>query len=53
MNYMLCGVIGGGYRLMHPFHPLDDKEEVMYDVYTTKGTLHWVGPSVEVLLMLT
>jgi len=37
----------GGYRLMHPFHPLDDKEDVIYDVYTTKGTLHWVGPSVE------
>ena len=41
---------GGGYRLMHPFHPLDDLEEVMYDVYTTTGTLHWVGPSVEVLM---
>ena len=38
----------GGYRVMHPFHPLDEKEEVIFDIYTSNGILSMVQPSIEV-----
>ena len=33
---------------MHPFHPLDEKEEVIFDIYTSDGTLSMVQPRIEV-----
>lgn len=39
--------IGGAYRLLHPFHSLDDKINVLYDVYTTQGVLRLVGNASE------
>jgi hypothetical protein len=33
---------------MHPFHPLDEKVEVIFDIYTSDGKLSIVQPSIEV-----
>lgn len=41
------GGIGGAYRLLHPFHSLDDKINVLFDVYTTGGVLRLVGNASE------
>lgn len=43
------GIAVGAYRLMHPFHSLDDSIEVLYDVFTTKGTLQLVQQNSEAL----
>ena len=49
----LSYIQSGGYRVMHPFRPLDDKEEVIFDIYLSNGILSMVKPHIEVVALLS
>lgn len=46
IDHYLFGNLRGGIRVLHPFHSLDDDDEVEYIMYTSKGGIaEMVGPA--------